>query len=91
MWRKTRVLIQERLRVYIQHVPVYAGTTRTYFSTRARGAGTQRRRFEWTHGEKGGGGHRQFCSPRFAHVGLSRASERFTKETLGSNPFKARQ
>ena len=36
---------------------------------------------------RSGGGHRQFCSPRFAHVGLSRASERFTKETLGSNPF----
>ena len=37
---KTRVWIQKRLRVYIQNVPVYAGTTRTYFSTCARGAGT---------------------------------------------------
>ena len=33
-----------------------------------------RARLEWTHrGE--GGGHRQFCLPKFAHKGLSRASE----------------
>ena len=42
MWRKTRVWIQERLRVYIQNVPVYASTAGTYFSTCARGAGTHK-------------------------------------------------
>ena len=31
---------KKRLRVCIQHVPVYAGTTRTCVSTCARGAGT---------------------------------------------------
>ena len=34
--KKNRVWIQRRLRVYIQNVPVYTGTTRTC----ARGAGT---------------------------------------------------
>ena len=34
------VWIQKRLRVCIHSVPVYAGTTRTCVSTRARGAGT---------------------------------------------------
>ena len=38
--KKTRVWIQKRLRVCIQNVPVYAGTTRTCVSTCARGAGT---------------------------------------------------
>ena len=38
--KKNRVWIQKRLRVCIQNVPVYAGTTRTCVSTRARGAGT---------------------------------------------------
>ena len=37
---KTRVWIQKRLRVYIQNVTVYAGTTRTCVSACARGAGT---------------------------------------------------
>ena len=30
-------------------------------------------------GGRGEGGHRQFSSPKFAHIGLSRASERFTE------------
>ena len=34
-----------------------------------------RGRFGCTHGEEGKGGHRQFCLPKFAHVGLSRAPE----------------
>ena len=38
-WKK-RVWIQKRLRVHIQNVPVYAGTTRTCVSTCTRGAGT---------------------------------------------------
>ena len=38
--KKKRVWIRKRLRVCIQNVPVYAGTTRTCVSTRARGAGT---------------------------------------------------
>ena len=37
---KTRVWLQERLRVYIQNVPVYGGTTRTCVETCTRGAGT---------------------------------------------------
>ena len=51
-------------------VPVHTGTFLMY----------TRRRFEWTHGDvldggEGRGGHRQFRSPKFAHVGLSRAPE----------------
>ena len=34
-----------------------------------------RRRLERTHGAEGEGGHRQFCLPKFAHAGLSRAPE----------------
>ena len=37
---KTRIWLQKRLRVYIQNVSVYAGTTRTCVETCARGAGT---------------------------------------------------
>ena len=37
---KTRFWLQKRLRVYIQNVAVYAGTTRTCVETCARGAGT---------------------------------------------------
>ena len=37
---KTRIGLQERLRVYVQNVPVYASTTRTCVETCARGAGT---------------------------------------------------
>ena len=37
---KNRIWLQERLRVYIQNVSVYAGTTRTCVSTCARGADT---------------------------------------------------
>ena len=59
---KTRIWLQKRLRVYIQNVPVYAGTTRTCVSTLRVGAGI--------HGD-----HRQFCFPKFAHIGLSLASE----------------
>ena len=33
-----------------------------------------RARFEWTHGGEGEG-HRQFCLPKFAHIGLSRDLE----------------
>ena len=38
--KKKNVWVQKRHRVYIQNVPVYAGTTRTCVSTSARGAGT---------------------------------------------------
>ena len=37
---KTRVWLQERLRVYIQNVSVCAGTTRTCVETCTRGVGT---------------------------------------------------
>ena len=61
--------------MYIQNVPVYAGNTRTCFSTCAR-AHTER--FGRTHGDvldghmgEQGGGHLQSCLPKFAHVWLS--------------------
>ena len=77
---KNRIWLQKRLRVYIQNVPVYAGTTRTCVETCARGAGTHGDVLNRTHGDvlnphTGAGGHRQFCLPKFAHVRLSRASE----------------
>ena len=84
---KTRMWIPTRLRVYMQNVPVYAGTTRTCVSTCARGAGT--------HGDvlnphTGAGGHRQFCLPRKAHVEFSLGPrQRFNKETLQSYTFSS--
>ena len=39
-WKKPVCGFKKRLRVYIQNVPVYAGTTRTCVSTCARGAST---------------------------------------------------
>ena len=49
----------------------------------------RRGRFESTHGkrfESTHGGHRQFCLPKFAHVGLPRASEVHKKKTFRSFP-----
>ena len=86
----------KRLRVYIQNVPVFAGTTRTCVSTCARGAGAHGdvlRRFERTHGDvlNGPTGGREGVivssayqnSPTYGHHVL----QRFTKETNGSYPF----
>ena len=39
-WKNPLFGFKKRLRVYIQNVPVYAGTTRTCVETCARGAGT---------------------------------------------------
>ena len=47
---KKRIWLEERLRVYIRNVPVYAGTTRTCVETCAWCRYT-RRRFERTHGD----------------------------------------
>ena len=59
------------------------------------------RRFESTHGarlertheeeagkEGEGGGHRQFCSPKFAVIGLSRAPENHRKKPLDLTHFQ---
>ena len=54
LWCETlqnRVWIQKRLRVYIQNVPVCAGTTRTHALTCARGCRHTRRRLGRTHGD----------------------------------------
>ena len=40
---------------------------------------TDTREEEEGEGGRGEGGHRQFSSPKFADIGLSRASERFTE------------
>ena len=67
---KTPCVDSKRLHVYIRNVPVCTGTTRTCVETCARGAGT--------HGDvlnAHTGGHRQFCLPKFAHIGLSRDPE----------------
>ena len=85
----------KRPRVYVHNVPVCSGTTRTCVSTCARGPGTHGDVLNVHTGtlrmntqQEGGGGHRQFCLPKFAHVGLSCAPEKFTKEALGSYPFE---
>ena len=60
-----------------QHVRVVQVHTETLTYTRGR--------VESTHGSREeGGGHRQFCLPRKAHV-----LQRFTKETVGSYTFSA--
>ena len=69
----------KRPRVSIQNEPMCTGTTRTCVSTRGR--------FGRTHGGEGGC-HRQFCLPKFAHIGLSRAPE-VHKETLESLPISS--
>ena len=46
-----------------------------------------RGRFEWTH-SGAGEGHRQFCLPKFAHVGSSRASEVHHKKPMDLTHFQ---
>ena len=63
-------------------VCVCTGTTRTCFNICARDCRHTWRRFDRTHGDvldghteaggEGREGHRQFCLPKFAHIGLSR-------------------
>ena len=62
--------------MYIQNVSVCTDNTSTCANTCGCGAGTLGR-FERIHGVKRGGraGRRQFCSPKFAHVGLSSAPQ----------------
>ena len=93
-WKKNRLWIQKRLRVCIQNVPVYAGTTRTCVSTCARGAGTHGDVLNlhtegvlYIHtGEQGvivSSGNQNL--PTYGcHV-----LQRFTKETNGSFPFSS--
>ena len=52
------------VKIHVRVVPVHTVTFRTY--TRAR--------FEWTYGGEEEG-HRQFCLPKFAQIGLSRDPE----------------
>ena len=71
----------ENPRVSIQNVPLCARTTRacvTYTWGRFLNGHTGGRR-----------GHRQFCLPKFAHVGLSRASEVHHFEFLTPLTFRA--
>ena len=51
--------------------------------TRGRLESTHGKRFESTHG-----GHRQFCLPKFAHIGLSRAPEVHRKKPLDGIRFQ---
>ena len=63
----------KRLRVFWHHMCAWCRYTRG--------------RFEWTHEEPGG--HRQFCLPKFAQVGLQRASEVHHFEFLTTLTFRA--
>ena len=89
---KTRVWIQNALRVCIQNVPLYAGTTSTCVSTCARGAGT--------HGDVLNLHTEGVLHIHTAGQGVIVSSayqnlptygyhviQRFTKETSGSSPF----
>ena len=81
-------------RVYIQNVPVYAGTTRTCVSTCARGAGTHGDVLNATHGgvlnvHTGTQGI-ECCLPKFAHVWSSRASEIHHKKPMDLTHFSLR-
>ena len=64
-------------RVYIQNVPVYAGTTRTCVSTCARDASTHGDVLNLHTGsrEEGGWSSPSFCLPRLVHVELSLARD----------------
>ena len=89
---------RKNLRVQIQNVPVCTGTTRTCVTTCARGAGTHGdvlnlhawRFLGRTHGavREEGGGRRQFCLPKIAHVGLSLASEVHQNKLLDVTHFQ---
>ena len=78
---KTPCVDSKRFPCVDSNVPVYAGNTRTCFSACGRGANTHGKRFESTHG-----GHRQFCLPRTAHVGLSLGPTGSPKVTTGRCP-----
>ena len=83
---KPSIWLQKRLRVYIQNVSVYAGTTRTCVETCARGAGTHGGVFEATHGEQGVIVSSAYQNlPTFGYHVL----QRFTKETFGSFLFSS--
>ena len=89
------VCLVSRLRVYIQNVPEYAGTTRSCVETCARGAGTHRDVLNVHTGTFG-------IHTRVAGVIVSNAYQnlptygyhvlqRFTKETFGSYTFSVRE
>ena len=71
--RAPRAHVETHVRV----VPAWTGTFWMY--TRAR--------FEWTHGGEGEG-HRQFCLPKFDHMGLSRSPEVHRKKPLDVTYFQ---
>ena len=83
---KTRIWLQKRLRVYIQNVTVYAGTTRTCVETCARGAGANGGVFEATHWLQGVIVSSAYQNlPTYGYHVL----QRFTKETFGSFLFSS--
>ena len=94
---------RKNLRVQIQNVPLCTSTTRTCVTTCARGAGTHgdilnlptevfwtdtRGRGGCERRGDGRGGHRQFCSPKFARRVITCFREVHRKKPLGSYPFK---
>ena len=70
-----------RPRVCRQHAHMLFGVWAWYRYTRGRFESSHGKRFESTHG-----GHRQFCLPRTAHVGLSLAPTSSPKVTTGCCP-----
>ena len=92
--RETRMWLLSASVLYIQNVPVYAGTTRTCVETCARGAGTHGGRFERTHQgvfESTHGGQGVIASSAYQNLPTYgyHVLQRFTEETFGTFLFSS--
>ena len=73
--------------MYVQNVPVCTGNTSTCVNTCGCGAGTHGDVLNVHTGEEGGG-HRQFCLLKFAHVGVITCPRGSTKKPMDATYFQ---